>query len=107
MAATPLTRIHSILKHTVVVREADVEMIVTQMEHLMADDMFSTVPSLRQCLQADGWLPIASLLNYSPLGQTVWPFGGVGVVADCLNARGVARVQENTRFGKSPCVLDT
>ena len=101
MAATPLTRIHSILKHTVVVREADVEMIVTQMEHLMADDMFSTVPSLRQCLQADGWLPIASLLNYSPLGQTVWPFGGVGVVADCLNARGSSLVELS---GDGSCV---
>ena len=35
----------------------------------------------------DGWLPIASVLNYSPLGQTVWPYGGVGVVGDCLMAR--------------------
>eukprot|EP00965_Chrysotila_dentata_P044162 1467665-Pleurochrysis_carterae.AAC.6 len=30
------------------------------------------------------WLPIASLLNYSTLGQLVWSFGGVGVVADCV-----------------------
>jgi hypothetical protein len=99
--AAPLTRIHSILKHQVVVRESDVELIVTQLEALMMDEAFSGVPSLRSCVQRDGWLPIASLLNYSPLGQTVWPFGGVGVVADCLAARGSSLVELS---GDGSCV---
>ena len=88
MAPTALTRIHSILKHAVAMREGDVEMVVSQLETIMSDELFGNAPQLRSCLAPDGWLPIASLLNYSTLGATVWPFGGVGVVADCLSTRG-------------------
>ena len=49
-------------------------------------------------------MPIASVLNYSPLGQVVWPFGGVGVVADCLNARGSHKVELS---GDGSCVRKT
>ena len=97
----PLTRIHSILKHAVAMRDDDVTMVVQQTEQLMSDETFSSVPSLRPCLTSDGWLPIASLLNYSPLGATVWPFGGVGVVADCLTARGSTLVELS---GDSSCL---
>ena len=82
-------------------RDDDVTMVVQQTEQLMSDETFSSVPSLRPCLTSDGWLPIASLLNYSPLGATVWPFGGVGVVADCLTARGSTLVELS---GDSSCL---
>uniref|UniRef100_A0A7S3ANS8 HTH La-type RNA-binding domain-containing protein n=1 Tax=Haptolina ericina TaxID=156174 RepID=A0A7S3ANS8_9EUKA len=85
---TALTRIHSILQHSVSMRESDIEHVSTQCELLLGDETFLTSPQIQACVMADGWLPIASFLNYSPLGQTVWPFGGVGVVADCLEARG-------------------
>ena len=110
----PLTRIHTILQHSVVMRENDIEMVATQAEMLLGDPQFCAQPQIQACMMAEGWLPIASFLNYSPLGQTVWPcaastlellphfmrygtrhdvrfhhrFGGVGVVADCLSARG-------------------
>ena len=85
---TALTRIHSILQHSVSMRESDIEHVSTQCELLLGDETFLASPQIQACVMADGWLPIASFLNYSPLGQTVWPFGGVGVVADCLEARG-------------------
>lgn len=83
-----LTRIHSILQHSVSMRESDVALVAAQAEALLSDDGFYKSPQIHSCCMADGWLPIASVLNYSPLGQMVWPFGGVGVVADCLEARG-------------------
>ena len=66
----------------------------------MSDDSLASSP-LRACVTADGWVPIASLLNYSPLGATVWPFGGVGVVADCLTSRGSTAVELS---GDSSCL---
>ena len=93
MAGTALTRIHSILKHAVSIRDTDVEVVVSQLEAIMADENFSHAPQLRQYLRPEGWMPIATLLNYSQLGATVWPFGGVGVVADCLMARGSHMVE--------------
>jgi hypothetical protein len=84
----PLTRIHSILNHAVAMREEDVMLVCNQMEAILSDGNFPGAPQLQACIAPEGWLPIASLLNYSPLGATVWPFGGVGVVADCLNTRG-------------------
>ena len=83
-----LTRIHSILQHSVSMREVDIEHVSKQCECLLGDEKCMASPQIRACLMADGWLPIASFLNYSPLGREVWPFGGVGVVADCLEARG-------------------
>ena len=97
----PLTRIHSILQHQVVVRDADIELIVNQTEALLSDETFAINPMLRNCIGPDGWLPIASLLNYSPLGQTVWSFGGVGVVADCLTTRGSHLIELS---GDASCV---
>ena len=86
-----LTRIHSITKHSVSMRDADVDLVVQSVESLLDNDFARSVPQLAQ--YGDGWLPIASLLNYSPLGQTVWPFGGVGVVADCLRARASVKAE--------------
>ena len=93
MPPIALNRIHSILKHAVVMGDDDITIIVNQIEQLMADEGFKTNPQLRSCLTPDGWLPIALLLNYSTLGATVWPFGGVGVVADCLSTRGSTLVE--------------
>ena len=101
MAPTALTRIHSILKHAVAMRDADVEIVVQQLETIMRDDGFAAAPQLRSCVTKDDWLPIASLLNYSALGATVWPFGGVGVVADCLQTRGSTIVELS---GDGSCV---
>ena len=138
MPPAALTRIHSILKHAVAMRDADVEIVVQQMEAILVDESFTKVsgpmssdprtygqllPAEACCcccsavsqrlsdrdaaqvhghlLTPDGWLPIASLLNYTQLGATVWPFGGVGVVADCLNARGSMVVELS---GDSSCV---
>ena len=84
----PLTRIHSILKHSVSMRDADIDMIVSTIDAILTD--LSKQPQLQPCVLPDGWIPIASLLNYTHLGQSVWPFGGVGVVADCLAARNSA-----------------
>ena len=84
----PLTRIHSILKHSVSMRDADIDMIVSTIDAILTD--LSKQPQLQPCVLPDGWIPIASLLNYTHLGQSVWPFGGVGVVADCLAARSSA-----------------
>ena len=84
----PLTRIHSILKHSVSMRDADIDMIVATIDAILTD--LSKQPQLQPCVLPDGWIPIASLLNYTHLGQSVWPFGGVGVVADCLAARSSA-----------------
>ena len=69
-------------------RDADIDLVCKQAEAILATETIMRAPQLAACFQADGWLPIASLLNYSPLGKIVWPFGGVGVVADCLNKRG-------------------
>ena len=101
MAPTGLHRIHSILKHAVVMRDDDVTIIVQQVEQLMGEVTFAKTPQLHSCLTPDGWLPIASLLNYSALGATVWPFGGVGVVADCLTNRGSSIVELS---GDGSCV---
>ena len=88
MPPTALHRIHSILKHAVSMREADVDTVCSQVEGILADESLSSAPQLSSCVGEDGWIPIASLLNYSSLGPIVWQFGGVGVVADCLNTRG-------------------
>ena len=101
MPPTALHRIHSILKHAVAMRDADIDMVCNQAEALLADETFTQAPQLAACVGSDGWLPIASLLNYSPLGQTVWPFGGVGVVADCLNTRGSTVIELS---GDNSCV---
>ena len=82
-----LQRTHTIFKHTVAMRDSDIDLVCKQAEAILADGGVLRVPELGACFGADGWLPIASLLNYSPLGKVVWPFGGVGVVADSLNAR--------------------
>ena len=63
-------------------------MVCNQTEAILSDSSFAGAPQLQACVAPEGWVPIASLLNYSPLGATVWPFGGVGVVADCLHTRG-------------------
>ncbi|KAL1495395.1 hypothetical protein AB1Y20_016763 [Prymnesium parvum] len=83
-----LTRIHSILQHSVLMRSSDIDRVVSQCELLLCDESFCASSPVRSCWMAEGWLPIASFLNYSPLGQIVWPFGGVGVVADCISTRG-------------------
>ena len=101
MPPTALHRIHSILKHAVAMRDTDIDLVCSQAEAILADETFSQSPQLTACVGSDGWLPIASLLNYSALGQTVWPFGGVGVVADCLNARGSQVIELS---GDSSCV---
>jgi mRNA deadenylase 3'-5' endonuclease subunit Ccr4 len=93
MPPMALHRIHSILKHAVAMRDADIDLVCSQTEAILSENMYSQLPQLAACVGADGWLPIASLLNYSPLGQTVWPFGGVGVVADCLIARGSSVIE--------------
>ena len=93
MPPTALHRIHSILKHAVAMRDADIDLVCSQTEAILSENMYAQLPQLAACVGADGWLPIASLLNYSPLGQTVWPFGGVGVVADCLIARGSSVIE--------------
>ena len=82
----PLSRIHSILGKNVTMHDGAVKQIVAQLEALL-DNGLAGAPQLHACVLRDGWLPIASVLNYSPLGQTVWPYGGVGVVGDCLMAR--------------------
>ena len=74
-----LTRIHSITKHSVSMRDADIDLVVQSVEALLENNFAATVPQLLR--DSAEWIPIASLLNYSPLGPTVWPFGGVGVVA--------------------------
>ena len=74
-----LTRIHSITKHSVSMRDADIDLVVQSVEALLENNFAATVPQLVR--DSAEWIPIASLLNYSPLGPTVWPFGGVGVVA--------------------------
>ncbi len=66
-------------------RDSDVDLIVSVVDNILSD--LSKQPQLKPCVMPDGWIPIASLLNYTHLGQSVWPFGGVGVVADCLAAR--------------------
>ncbi|EOD29371.1 hypothetical protein EMIHUDRAFT_449888 [Emiliania huxleyi CCMP1516] len=84
-----LSRVHSVTRASVAMGEADVARVVQQVEELLVSGFERGVPALqREAHQADGFLPIASLLHYSPLGPAVWPFGGVGVVADCLRARG-------------------
>ena len=82
----PLSRIHSILGKNVTMHDGAVKQIVAQLEALL-DNGLAGAPQLHACVLRDGWLPIASVLNYSALGQTVWPYGGVGVVGDCLMAR--------------------
>ena len=69
MAPTALTRIHSILKHAVAMRDSDVEIVVNQLESIVADDKFGSAPQLHQCLTPDGWLPIASLLGLIFVGK--------------------------------------
>ena len=66
---TALTRIHSILKHAVAMRDSDLEVVVSQLEGIVADDKFSSAPQLQQCLTPDGWLPIASLLGLIFIGK--------------------------------------
>ena len=85
LAHRPLTRIHSILKHSVSMPDSDVDLIVSVVDGILSD--ITKQPQLKPCVLPDGWIPIASLLNYTHLGRSVWPFGGVGVVADCLAAR--------------------
>ena len=85
--APALQRTHTIFKRTVVMRDSDIDEVCKQAEATLADETALRVLQLAACFGPDGWLPIASLLNYSPLGKIVWPFGGVGVVADSLNAR--------------------
>ncbi len=99
MAPVALNRIHSILKHAVAMRDEEIDRIVQQTEGVMNE--LGAIPALRACLTPEGWLPIASVLNYSPLGAVVWPYGGVGVVADCLNARGSTAVELS---GDGSCV---
>lgn len=65
--------------------DSDVDLILSVVDGILSD--ITKQPQLKPCVLPDGWIPIASLLNYTHLGQSVWPFGGVGVVADCLAAR--------------------
>ena len=65
--------------------DSDVDLIVSVVDGILSD--ITKQPQLKPCVLPDGWIPIASLLNYTHLGRSVWPFGGVGVVADCLAAR--------------------
>ena len=85
LVCRPLTRIHSILKHSVSMPDSDIDLIVSVVDDILSD--ITKQPQLKPCVLPDGWIPIASLLNYTHLGRSVWPFGGVGVVADCLAAR--------------------
>ena len=94
-----LTRIHSITKHSVSMRDADIDLVVQSVEALLENNFAATVPQLMR--DSAEWIPIASLLNYSPLGPTVWPFGGVGVVADCLRSRASVVVELS---GDGACV---
>ena len=65
--------------------DSDIDLIVSVVDGILSD--ITKQPQLKPCVLPDGWIPIASLLNYTHLGRSVWPFGGVGVVADCLAAR--------------------
>lgn len=94
-----LTRIHSITKHSVSMRDADIDLVVQSVEALLENNFAATVPQLLR--DSAEWIPIASLLNYSPLGPTVWPFGGIGVVADCLRSRASVVVELS---GDGACV---
>lgn len=85
---TKLQRIHSMTKRNVALRDADIEMVVRTLESILVDETLASAPALRGCRDAEGWIPIASMINYSSLGAAVWPFGGMGVVGDCLCTHG-------------------
>jgi len=88
-----LQRIHSMTQRNVHMRDADIESVVRKLELILGDDALGAAPALRGCAAADGWIAIASLLNYSALGAAVWPFGGIGVVGDCLCTHGSLLVE--------------
>lgn len=83
-----LQRIHSMTKRSIAMGDTDIERVAVELEAIMSDEHFAGHPALRECMLPGGWLPIASVLNYTPLGRAVWPYGGVGVVGDCLTTRG-------------------
>lgn len=85
--AAKLQRVHSVTQRSIHMREAEVESVLRELEAIVSDESFAACPRLKGCAMRDGWLPIASVLNFSALGRIVWPFGGVGVVSDCLLAR--------------------
>lgn len=90
---TALTRVHSIDQRNVAMRDADVVAVVRDIEACLLDESLSMAPALRNCVMPDGWIPIASLLNYTHIGRNVWPYGGVGVVSDCITAFGSVIVE--------------
>ena len=46
MPPTTLTRIHSILKHAVAMRESDIELVCNQAEVILSDETFSSAPQV-------------------------------------------------------------
>ncbi|KAJ1617408.1 hypothetical protein T492DRAFT_850107 [Pavlovales sp. CCMP2436] len=90
---TKLQRVHSMTKRPVSMGDADVHAVMHELERNLCDEGLGASPQLRACIMGDGWLPIASLINYTPLGNAVWPFGGMGVVADCLCTHGSMEVE--------------
>jgi hypothetical protein len=56
----------------VALRDSDIGLVVSQVEALLTNGFERIVPALqREAQHSDGWIPIASLLNYSPLGPLV------------------------------------
>ena len=60
MPPTALTRIHSILKHAVSMRESDIELVCNQAEAILSDETFSSAPQLAACM-----LPIQICARHS------------------------------------------
>jgi hypothetical protein len=56
MPPMALHRIHSILKHAVAMRDADIDLVCSQTEAILSENMYSQLPQLAACVGADGWL---------------------------------------------------
>lgn len=66
------SRVFTLPSSQVALRDSDIGLVVSQVEELLAKGFERTIPALqREAQLSDGWIPIASLLNYSSLGPLV------------------------------------